>query len=76
MNGVMGQALDAFADAMTEAEKHRAILRKRFGLTDHQIGSMVFARRPRNTMSNYAAAVLAAKTKLKKRRAHKLGSTS
>lgn len=76
MNGVMGQALDAFADAMTEAEKHRAILRKRFGLTDHQIGSMVFARRKPRTMSDYAAAVLTAKMKLEKRRAHKLGSTS
>jgi hypothetical protein len=72
MTGVMGKALDAFADAMAEAEKHRAILRKRFGLTDHQIGSMVFARRPRNTMSDYAAAVLAAKLKLEKRRAQQI----
>jgi hypothetical protein len=72
MTGVMAKALDAFADAMAEAEKHRAILRKRFGLTDHQIGSMVFARRPRNTMSDYAAAVLAAKLKLEERRAQQI----
>ncbi len=62
--------LNAFADAIAEAEKHRAILRQRFGLTDHQIGSMVIARRePRTMTSDYVVAVLAAKTKLEARRA-------
>jgi len=65
--------LNAFADAIAEAEKHRAILRKRFGLTDHQIASMVIARRkPRNVMSDFAAATLAAKLRLEKRRAQQI----
>jgi hypothetical protein len=70
MNGVMIKELDAFANAIAVAEKHRAILRTRYGLSDSQIGSMVIARRkPRNVMSNFAAATLAAKAKLEARRA-------
>jgi len=73
MNGVMIKTLDEFGRAVAEAEKHRAILRKRFGLTDHQIGMMTMARRkPRNAMSDFAAATLAAKTKLEKRRAQQI----
>ena len=34
--GVMVEALDAFGRAMVEAERYRAILRKRFGLTDQR----------------------------------------
>jgi hypothetical protein len=64
--------LNAFADAIAEAEKHRAILRKRFGLTDRQIGSMILARREPRTMSDFAAATLAAKLKLEKRRAQQI----
>jgi hypothetical protein len=65
--------LNAFADAIAEAEKHRAILRNRFGLSDRQIGMMTLARRkPRNVMSAFAAATLAAKLKLEKRRAQQI----
>jgi hypothetical protein len=73
MNGVMIKELDAFALAVAVAEKHRAILRTRYGLSDSQIGSMVIARRkPRNVMSGFAAATLAAKTRLEKRRAQQI----
>jgi hypothetical protein len=73
MNGVMIKELDAFALAMAVAEKHRAILRTRFGLTDQQIGMMTVARRkPRNVMSDFAVATLAAKTRLEKRRAQQI----
>lgn len=64
--GVMVEALDAFGRAMVEAERHRAILRKRFGLTDQQIGMMTLARRERSPMSEYKKAVLAAKRRLEK----------
>jgi hypothetical protein len=37
--------LDAFGEAIAVAEKHRATLKRRFGLTDRQIGSMILARR-------------------------------
>jgi hypothetical protein len=68
MAGVMVKVLDDFGRAIAEAEKHRTILRKRFGLTDRQIGMMTFARRKRrNVMSDYAAAVVAAKEKLENR---------
>jgi len=67
MTGVMVKTLDAFGRAIAEAEKHRTILRKRFGLTDHQIGTMTLARRKRSVMSDYKAAVLAAKLKLENR---------
>jgi hypothetical protein len=68
-DGVMTKELDAFAAAIGIAERHRTILRTRFGLSDRQIGAMVIARRPRKTMSDFAAAVVAAKTKLEARRA-------
>jgi hypothetical protein len=65
--------LNAFADAIAEAERHRAILHNRFGLSDRQIGMMTLARRkPRNVMSDFAAATLAAKLKLEKRRAQQI----
>jgi hypothetical protein len=65
---VMIEALDAFGAAMVEAEKHRKILRQRFGLTDLQIGTLTLARRKRRSpMSDYTAAVLAAKRRLKNR---------
>jgi len=64
---VMIEALDAFGAAMAEAEKHRTILRKRFGLDDQQIRMMTMARRKRNGMSDYKAAVLAAKQRLESR---------
>jgi hypothetical protein len=65
MTSPMVQALDAFGSAMAEAEKHRKILRQKFGLSDHQIGTLTLSRRPKRTMMNdYAAAVLAAKQKL------------
>jgi len=62
--GVMVEELDAFGRAMVEAERHRTILRKRFGLTDQQIGAMTLARRKRSAMSEYKAAVLAAKRRM------------
>jgi hypothetical protein len=67
--GVMVETLDAFGRAMAEAEKHRTILRKRFGLTDQQIGMMVLAqRRKRGVMGDYKAAVLAAMQKMENRK--------
>jgi hypothetical protein len=70
MAGVMLETLDAFGRAMAEAEKHRTILRKRFGLTDHQIGTMTLALRKRGSvMDDYKAAVIAAKRKLELRKA-------
>jgi len=65
--GVMVETLDKFAVAMAEAEKHRTILRKRFGLTDHQIGTMTLARRKPSTMNKFASAVLAARLKMESR---------
>jgi hypothetical protein len=65
---IMIEALDAFGAAMAEAEKHRKILRQRYGLTDHQIGTLTLARRKRSSvMSDYKAAVLAAKRRLENR---------
>jgi hypothetical protein len=61
---VMVETLDAFGRAMMEAERHRKILRQRFGLTDQQIGMMTLARRKPSTMSGYKKAVLAAKLKM------------
>jgi hypothetical protein len=72
MNGVMIKALDEFGRAMAVAETHRAFLRKNCGLTDRQIGQMVLARRKPRTMSDFAAATLAAKLKLEKRRAQQI----
>ena len=69
MAGVMVTTLNAFGAAMAQAEKHRAILRKKFGLTDHQIGMMTLALRKRGTvMDDYKAAVIAAKRKLELRK--------
>jgi hypothetical protein len=65
--GVMVETLDKFGAAMAEAEKHRTILRKRFGLTDHQIGAMTLARRKPSGMSNYQSAVLAARLRMENR---------
>jgi hypothetical protein len=65
--GVMVETLDAFGRAMAEAEKHRKILRKRFGLTDQQIGAMTLARRKPSTMSRFSSAVLAAKRRMENR---------
>jgi hypothetical protein len=69
MSGVMVEALDAFGAAMAEAEKHRTILRKNFGLNDQQIGLMTLARRrrKRSVMGDYGNAVLAAKMRLENR---------
>ena len=67
MTGVLVKTLDAFGRAIAEAEKHRTILRKRFGLTDHQIGTMTLARRKRSVMSDFKAALVAAKLKLENR---------
>jgi hypothetical protein len=65
---IMVEALDAFGAAMAEAEKYRKILRQRCGLTDHQIGTLTLARRKRSSpMSDYTAAVLAAKQRLANR---------
>jgi hypothetical protein len=65
--------LNAFADAIAEAKKHRAVLRTRYGLSDSQISTMTFARRkPRNVMSDFAAATLSAKLKLEARRAQQI----
>lgn len=65
---VMVETLDAFGRAMAEAEKHRKTLRQRFGLTDHQIGTMTLARRKRGSVvSDYKAAVFAAKLRMEKR---------
>jgi hypothetical protein len=65
---IMVETLNAFGAAMAEAEKHRTILKKRFGLTDQQIGMMTLAqRRKRSVMSDYKAAVLAAKRRLENR---------
>jgi len=70
MAGVMLETLDAFGRAMAQAEKHRTILRKRFGLTDDQIGTMTLALRKRGSvMDDYKAAVIAAKRKLELRKA-------
>lgn len=60
----MAQTLDDFGAAMAEAERHRKTLRQKFGLTDQQIGLMVLARRPKKIMSDYTAAVIAAKQRL------------
>ena len=65
--GVMVETLDAFGRAMAEAEKHRKILRQRFGLTDHQIGAMTLARRKPRTMNNFTSAVLAARLRMEQR---------
>jgi hypothetical protein len=63
--GIMVEELDAFGRAMEIAERHRTILRKRFGLTDQQIGMMTIARRKRSAMSEYATAVLAARRRMR-----------
>ena len=63
--GIMVEELDAFGRAMEIAERHRTILRKRFGLTDQQIGMMTIARRKRSAMSEYARAVLAARQRMR-----------
>lgn len=65
----MSQRLDAFAKAMAVAEEHRKVLRRNFGMTDRDIGLAVLARQPKKTMSDYAAAVLAAKRRLEAKRA-------
>lgn len=64
---VLQTHLAAFSAAMDEAEKHRSVLRGRFGLTDQQIGFAVLARRgpkSRHPFAEYAAAVHAAQRKL------------
>lgn len=65
--GVMVETLNKFAVAMAEAEKHRRILRKRFGLSDYQIGTMTLARRKPSTMNKFASAVLAARLRMENR---------
>lgn len=64
---IMVEALDAFARAMAEAERHRKILRQKCGLTDQQIGAMVLARRKPSTMNKFASAVLAARLRMENR---------
>ncbi len=64
--GRMAIELDAFGAAMREAEKHRRVLRQRYGLTDRQIGSMVLARQPKSqsVFGAYEQAVFAAKKRM------------
>lgn len=69
---VMIEELQAFANAMDVAEKHRKVLRERYGLTDFQIGTLTLARRKRsNVFGDFRAAVIAAKMRM-----NKLGSKS
>lgn len=61
------QSIASFSAAMVEAEKHRAVLRQRYGLTDQQIGMMTLAHRgpkSRHPYAEYAKAVHAAQRKL------------
>jgi hypothetical protein len=65
--GTMTQALDEFAAASRKAVRHRKLLRQKFGLTDEQIGWMVRGRsatKSLNYLSDYTAAVIAAKKRL------------
>ena len=68
-SGRMVETLRRFDVTMARAEKHRKILRDKYGMTDFQIGNAVLAqRKPRGPYHQLAAAVLAAKTKLLTRR--------
>ena len=38
-----GQSIEKFSKAIAEADKHRGLLKRRFGFNDSQIGTMAYA---------------------------------
>ena len=64
MHPELAAVIDRFGAAMAEAERHRTILRNRYGLSDRQIGLFTLHRQRRSPMQQLAAATNIARQRL------------
>jgi hypothetical protein len=69
VNTLVDQHVEAFARAMRVAEKHRQILKRKFGFDDRAIGAMTMARRGGNAYEKFINATAVAKQRLAAKRA-------